>query len=60
MQDFFDAFVDNFFSRYLTTNHICVYIKACKDPRKDVDFEKWKSDILKDKPTTIKSNEKSE
>ena len=53
MHDYFDSFVENFFARYLSSNHICTYIKACEDNRHKQDFEKWKANILVDKPQNV-------
>lgn len=50
MMDYFDAFVDNFFSRYLTGQHICVFLKKCVNPNIEVDFAGWKNSILATKP----------
>lgn len=50
MMDYFDAFVDNFFARYLTSQHICVFLKTCENHTVEVDFESWKAQVLADKP----------
>lgn len=59
MTDYFGAFVNNFFSRYLTSNHVCVYLKYCENKTENMDFESWKSEVLADKPTVVAPQEKS-
>lgn len=51
MVDYYDAFVDNFFARYLTSDHVCVFLKACENKTEKVDFEAWKTMVLSDKPS---------
>lgn len=50
--DYFDAFVDNFFARYLTSSHICVFMKKCESHDVPVDFTAWKASILAEKPSS--------
>ncbi|EGR28035.1 ser thr protein phosphatase family protein, putative [Ichthyophthirius multifiliis] len=38
---------------------VCYGIIACKDPRQKVDFNKWKAEILKDKPLNYTNKEQS-
>lgn len=59
MKDYFDAFVDNFFARYLTSQHVCVFLNACQSHDVPVDFESWKEAILATKPSVNKDNNKN-
>ncbi|EAR82947.2 ser/thr phosphatase family protein (macronuclear) [Tetrahymena thermophila SB210] len=54
MVDYFNSFVENFFSRYLTNDHVCVFLKACETKTEQVDFEAWKQMVLADKPAQDK------
>jgi len=42
MVDYFDAFVNNFFARYLSSGHACIFLKACENKTEKLDFESWK------------------